>query len=285
MGVGGGGGGPGAQGVARRAARPLPPTHPPPLSRSAHLFAMVLHRPGHAPLADFGQREVVIKGGGLVRVFAVPQARHQAQGDGELGRGGARPHLAPQPLGHRGVVGRGVLERLPREARAQGRSSVGGRGASPRERLQQRPVVRGVDDDIDIAMILGGCPNHGGAPDVNVFHRDVVRRGRARGDGGPERVQVDGHDVDQADAGPGDGRHVGGVGADGQDAAVHGRVQRLHTAWGTRCGLHRGWVCRACLESLALQCLRHGRSLPPPPPPPTPKSHLWAHRRAFQGSR
>jgi hypothetical protein len=193
----------------------------------------------------FGERVVHIKGGALVRVFAVPQRGRQGHGHGQGGgrgqagrRGTARTpttptpapaDLAPQPLRDRRVVRRRVRKGLPRQAGAQGQAGLV--VSLPPQAVQQGAVVGRVDDDRHGRVVFGGRTNHRGPANVDVFDGDLIRRGRV----GirhccPERVQVDNHDVDEADARAVDGGHVFCVAPDRENAAVHRRVERFDAA-------------------------------------------------------
>jgi len=198
---------------------------------------VVLHRPGDAALARLRQGVVRVEGRALVRVLAVPQRGRQGEGHGHRGRrrDGARgrpsrrrrvPDLAPEPLRNGRVVARRVRERLPGQAGAQGQ------GVRPfttaAQALQQGRVVGRVDAHRHGRVVLGGRADHRRPADVDVFDTHVERRGHGLiRDGLPEGVQVDDDDVDGGDAGARDGGHVGRVAPDGQDAPVHGRVERL----------------------------------------------------------
>ena len=78
-------------------------------------------------------------------------------------------------------------------------------------------------------MVLGGRADHGGAADVDhlddrLFGRAALRRDLF------ERVEADDDHVDGLDAVLGDGRHVLGVVALGEDAGLDARVHGLDPA-------------------------------------------------------
>ncbi|MCY1238704.1 hypothetical protein D9M72_514580 [compost metagenome] len=85
-----------------------------------------------------------------------------------------------------------------------------------------------VGNDRDGGVVLRGGAHHGGAADVDLLH-DVILRGTGL-DGLHERVEVHDDEVERLDLHAGQGFHVGGDAAVGQDAAVHARVERLDAA-------------------------------------------------------
>ena len=171
-----------------------------------------------------------VPGGLLVRILAVAEVaqllKRQADRCAERRRRAALELLAAQRdlgqrLRDRGVVRRGVRQRLAHqlEAERQGRGLV--------ERGQQLPVVGRVDDHQDAAEVLGGRTHHRGTADVDLLDQCIkagcrVRRGLHEG------VEVDHHDVDEAEAVPGQRGEIVRTIASGEDAAVQGRMQRLH---------------------------------------------------------
>ena len=106
---------------------------------------------------------------------------------------------------------------------AQGEPPAGGRRhlalAGRSSSSTGRVVGRGADEDGDVLVGLGSGAHHGRTADVD--HLD--RRVRA------ERVEVAGDEVDRPDPLLLEVGHVLGLGAVGEDPAVHDRVQRLDT--------------------------------------------------------
>ena len=130
-----------------------------------------------------------------------------------------------EPAGDGGVVGGDAGEGLGRQLLPE---AVGQRAAMRPQRREQRAVVGRVGDDRHIGVVLGRRAQHGRAAYV-----DVLDRGRVVAAGAAhllERVEVDDREVDRADAVRLHGRRVPGVVADRQQAAMHGRVQRLDAA-------------------------------------------------------
>ena len=178
-------------------------------------------------------RAVGVEGGALVRVLAVAQRQRQRQRDRE--RVG---HVTASGVGL--VVGTGFVAARGLEEARDGVVVVGGvaegRGgeAPPRgereraavrvELVGERVVVRRVHDGRDGAEVLGRRAEHGRPADVDVLGRHRVVG--ARGHGLPKRVQVDGDELDRADAVLVQrGLVVGVVGAR-EDPAVNARVER-----------------------------------------------------------
>src|SRR5262245_38752749 len=123
----------------------------------------------------------------------------------------------------RRVVFGGVRERLQHQREAEREI---GRAV---ERGQQPRVVDRIDDDEDVAKILRGRPYERGPANVDLFDQRLEQCRRIRG-GFAKRVQVDGDDVDQADAVARERLEMVGAIAPREDAAVQRRVQRLHPA-------------------------------------------------------
>ena len=160
-----------------------------------------------------------IERGILMRVFAIAQRRHQTA----RRHADRRKFLAlvgtGEPAGDRGVVGSGGGERLGGHRLAK----IDSAGAAGRLELGEQPRVVGrVGQDRDIGVVLGSRAHHRRAADIDVLD-DLVAR-RAFGDGGLERVEVDHHEVDRADAVLLHRRGVGRIVADGEQAAVDHRV-------------------------------------------------------------
>ena len=93
--------------------------------------------------------------------------------------------------------------------------------------LDDRVVVRVVYHDIDEAVVFRGCPDHGGAADIDVLY-GVFQGAIGLRNGRLEGVQVDHHHVDGLDAVVGHHRVV--LAAAGENAAVHFRVQGFDPA-------------------------------------------------------
>jgi hypothetical protein len=116
-----------------------------------------------------------------------------------------------------------VRDRLPHqvEAERQRRSLVDG--------LQQPRVVGGIHHHHHTAEILGSRAHQGRPADIDLLDQRVKRRRRVR-----RRlhkwIEIDDDDVDQADAVRGNCGQIVGPIASGQDAAMQGRVKRLHPA-------------------------------------------------------
>ena len=95
--------------------------------------------------------------------------------------------------------------------------------------LEHVRVIRGIDDDGDGAVVLGGAAEHGGAADVDVL--DGLLEGDVGfGDGLLEGVEVDDHEVDGLDAVFLGLFLVGLVAAQVEEAAVDLGVQGLDAA-------------------------------------------------------
>ena len=90
-------------------------------------------------------------------------------------------------------------------------------------------VVRGIDDDEDVAEVLGGRPDEAGTADVDLLD-EVVERRIGIGGGLGEGVEIDDHQVDRANALGGNRREVVGAVAAGQDAGVDRRMEGLDPA-------------------------------------------------------
>ena len=95
-------------------------------------------------------------------------------------------------------------------------------------RLDHGAVVRRVGDDGDARMVLRGRPHHGRAADVDLL--DALLEARARGDGLPERVEVDDDQVEGRDPEVRELADVGRLTPVGEDPGVDGRMQGLDSA-------------------------------------------------------
>ncbi len=126
---------------------------------------------------------------------------------------------------NRGVVLRRVPERLDREPLARGV----GQAAAGADFVGHRGVVRGIDDDAHVGVVLGRGAHHRRAADVD--HLDDVAQSDALGAGRLlERVEVDHDEIDRFDVVVREIFHVARVVAQREDAAVDSRVQRLDPA-------------------------------------------------------
>jgi hypothetical protein len=157
----------------------------------------------------------------LMRVFAVTHRRGQLAAEGAPARR-LDAKLRRHPVGDRRVVGGGAGEGLLRQPAPQRLRDLAGVLLNVG---QHGRIVRGVDDDRHIAMVLGGGADHRRAADVDVF--DAVGVALSGGHRLLEGVEIDHQQVDRADAVR---QHRGlmlRVGAHRQQAAMHARMQRL----------------------------------------------------------
>ena len=94
--------------------------------------------------------------------------------------------------------------------------------------LEQRRIIGRVDDDEHAAEVLRRGAHERRSADIDLLDERVEgrRRIRSRPD---ERVEVDDHDVHQAQAVALEGREVVRAIAPREDPCVQGRVQRLDT--------------------------------------------------------
>src|SRR5213076_675232 len=95
------------------------------------------------------------------------------------------------------------------------------------DRADDFGIIVRVDDDEHVLMVLRGRAEHRGAPDIDLLDRllegDAGLRDRLA-----ERIEVDDHQVDRRDAVLRERGAVSGMGATGEQAAVHLGVQGLH---------------------------------------------------------
>ena len=115
-----------------------------------------------------------------------------------------------------------MLERLAHELEAE----LERRAAGAVQLFDHTRVVRGIDDDEDVAEVLGGRPDEAGTADVDLLD-EVVEGGIGIGGGPGEGVEIDHHQVDRANALGGNRREVVGAVAAGQDAGVDRRMEGL----------------------------------------------------------
>ena len=125
--------------------------------------------------------------------------------------------------GDRGVVGRGVRERLLHQAEARREREPAAGGA---EFGEQRRVVGGVRDGRHADEVLRGGADHAGAADVDVRAAVLGRDAGLRGDL-LEGVEVADHHVDLDGAGAREVRLVGVVVVLAEQAEVDLEVERL----------------------------------------------------------
>ena len=160
----------------------------------------------------------------LMRVLAIAKRLSGAARDREARR---RGHVEPlgEPCRNRGVVGGGAGERRLRQAAAQRAVE---RAAGRVERCDNCVVIGGIGDCRDESMILRRRPQHRRPADVDILHTGGGVA--ALGDGAFERIEVDRHEVDRADAVSGHGRAMAGIVAPREKSAVDYRVQGLDPA-------------------------------------------------------
>ena len=153
--------------------------------------------------ADFGRLGFNVERRFLVRVLAVAHFL----GLDELAVEGAREQAAvfgaqclgglvhgTQVVGDHAVVGSGVFKRLEHQVETL---CVG--QATGLEVFQNAGVIAGIDHDGYVFVVFCSRTDHGRAADVDVF--DGGRQVAAwLGDGGFERVEVNGYQVDRLDA-------------------------------------------------------------------------------------
>mmetsp|Transcript_4845 Transcript_4845/g.17016 ORF Transcript_4845/g.17016 Transcript_4845/m.17016 type:complete len:629 (+) Transcript_4845:974-2860(+) len=197
----------------------------------AHLLPVVLGAERQPPSPVLREGVVDVESGLLVRVLAVPERVHQPQRHGLLRWGVGllplRPPVLPKPLRDVRVVAGDVLEGLPRQVGAQGLPSL---GIVARECVEDARVVRWVDNDGDVLVVLRGGPDEGGATDVDLLDGILEGDVLAARHGGPERVKVADHHVNETEVLALHGLHVVVQVPPGQDPTVDGGVQGLDSA-------------------------------------------------------
>ncbi len=158
----------------------------------------------------------------LSRVLAVTE-RHEP-----LHR---QPEPAWQALFHRGeeagdgrVVIRQVCENLGGELPSQDLVDL-----ALAQLLQHEGIVERIGDDDDLGVVLRRRAEHRWPADIDVLYRVIEGDARLR-HRLLEGIEVHRHQVDRLDSVPGDRGPVLREVAPGEDAAVHGGVQRLHPA-------------------------------------------------------
>ena len=180
----------------------------------------------HAAQQVLGRADLAVVGAALMRVLAVAALQFLREADGKavgevLGAVALRCH----PCGDGIVVGGGLAKG------GGGQRPTGGvaHGTAALHLGQYIVVLRRVGHDGHAVVVLGRCPHHCGAADVDLLHH-VCAREAVLGRRLLKRVQVDHHDLDGLDA---VGGHVGGIALvvpAAKDSPVHLRVQRLHAA-------------------------------------------------------
>jgi hypothetical protein len=125
--------------------------------------------------------------------------------------------------GNRAVVLGGVGERLRHQPMAE--REIGSVG----DRRQHYRIISRIDDDQHVAEVLRRRPHQARSADIDLLDQIVEGEAfpfRCLG----ERIQVDDDDIDGLDTEAGNRLQVVGMIAPRKDAAVDGRMQRLHPA-------------------------------------------------------
>jgi hypothetical protein len=118
-----------------------------------------------------------------------------------------------------------VLEGLAHQIEAK----LHRRPAVARELLDEPRIVGRLDDDQDVSEILPRGTDQAGPADVDLFDQRLERRlGIGRGLG--ERVKIHHDDIDELDSLAFEGRQVVPTMTAGEDAPVHGGMERLDPA-------------------------------------------------------
>ena len=107
-----------------------------------------------------------------MRVLTVARLELLFRVDEEVGVEVGITVLLVQPAGDRRVVGLGMTKRLERQSSAQ---RFGHLSLVVFESCEHLRIVVWIDDDDNAGMVLGCCPNHAGATDVDHLH-DFGRR-------------------------------------------------------------------------------------------------------------
>ena len=184
----------------------------------AQRLALHLVRGGDAGV--FGRRQPIVRGP-LMGVLAITQftglAPRQQQGLGERVRGMAAQVVADQDV-VAGRVGERLRGQFPPEAL---------RRAAVAEGRKHPRVVAGIANHREPGMVLGRRAQHGRPAHVDLLDGAFLGGVRVE-DCGFERVEIDGQEVDPADAVFFDGGLVHAAAR--QQPAVHGRMKRLDAA-------------------------------------------------------
>ncbi len=160
----------------------------------------------------------------LVRILAVAQFFDQPAADGtEIGRIVAE--LAREPVGDRRIVGGGAGKSLGAEAPAQRKRR---HAAVPGKFIKQDRVIGRLDNDGDITVVFRGGADHRRAADIDILDA-IVEAGAAR-HGFLKRIKIDDQKIDRPNAMRAHRFGMRGVAADGEQTAMHGRMQRLDAA-------------------------------------------------------
>ena len=157
----------------------------------------------------------------LVRVLAVAQLFDQVAADGAIVRRLVAEFVG-EPVGDRGVIGGGARKRLGGQPPAQRKRC---HAAVPRQVFEHQCVIGGLDDDRNIAVVLGRGADHRRTADVDIL--DAVGKARAARHGLRERVEIDDYEVDGADVMRAQRLGMPGIVADGQKPAMYRRMQGL----------------------------------------------------------
>ena len=89
-------------------------------------------------------------------------------------------------------------------------------------------VIARLDHDGDVGVVLGGGADHRRAADIDIL--DAVVESRAARHGLLERIEIDHQEIDRPDVVRAHRFGMRGIVADGEQAAMHRRMQRLDAA-------------------------------------------------------
>ena len=159
-----------------------------------------------------------------MRILAIAQCLDQPAAESTV----VRRHfaqLAREPVGDRRVIGRGARVGLGGEPAAERKRR---HSAVPGELVEHQRVVARLDHDGNVGVILGGGADHGRAADIDIL--DAIVEARAARDGLLERIKVDHQQIDRVDVMGAHRFGMRGISPDGEEPAVHGRMQRLDAA-------------------------------------------------------
>ena len=181
---------------------------------------LALHLPfGRDPAATLSRR---VECGGLMRIFAIAQARSKLAGERAISWRG-KPHFRREPIRDHRVIDGGARKCFLREFLAQ----FPGRATTVRSQFaEDLGVIAGVHDDRDVAVILGGGTNHSRAADVDIF--DAIGETGAPPDRRLERIEIHHEKIDRRDAMRQHRRHMFWIFPYGQKPAMDLRMQSFH---------------------------------------------------------